>query len=79
MPIIKIGRRTVASLPAVNKAIVYYDLKGFGLRTMPSGNFSWIIEYRPAAGGRADTTPFPPKFLSRSEIRIAVGLRCRRI
>lgn len=34
--------------------MIYYDtsLKGFGLKVMPTGARSWIIEYRPGAGGR---------------------------
>ena len=32
----------------------WYDtnLKGFGLKVMPSGAKTWIVEYRPGAGGR---------------------------
>ncbi len=36
------------------RPVTYYDtdLKGFGLKIMPSGARSWIVEYRPGAGGR---------------------------
>lgn len=30
------------------------DLKGFGLRVFPSGAKTWIVEYRPNGGGRAN-------------------------
>jgi integrase len=55
MPIAKLGRRALASLPAVTKPTIFYDrdLKGFGLKKMPSGKMAWIIEYRPGAGGRS--------------------------
>jgi integrase len=54
MPTTKLGRRTLANLPTVSKPTTYYDsdLTGFGLKQMPSGALSWIIEYRPGAGGR---------------------------
>ena len=54
MPTVKLGRRALASLPAVSKPTTYYDtdLTGFGLKVMPSGALSWIVEYRPGAGGR---------------------------
>jgi integrase len=54
MPLTKLGRRALASLPAVSKPTTYYDtdLTGFGLKVMPSGASSWIVEYRPGAGGR---------------------------
>jgi integrase len=54
MPHLKLGRRTLATIPAVEKATVYYDteLTGFGLKAYPSGARSWIVEYRPGAGGR---------------------------
>ncbi|PZQ80020.1 MAG: integrase [Ancylobacter novellus] len=54
MPTIKLTRRNVSSLQPAAKPIVWYDvdLKGFGLKIMPSGARSWIVEYRPGAGGR---------------------------
>jgi integrase len=54
MPTIKITRRTVAALEAKPTRYVAYDadLKGFGVRVMPSGAKSYIVEYRPGAGGR---------------------------
>ena len=55
MPVIKIARRTVAAIDPTDKPVVYYDesLKGFGLLVRPSGSRSWIVEYRPGAGGRS--------------------------
>lgn len=54
MPVIKIARRTVTAIETPKKPVVYYDegLKGFGLIVRPSGSRSWIMEYRPGAGGR---------------------------
>ena len=54
MPNLKLGRRTLATLPKVEKPTVFYDtdLTGFGLKAFPSGARSWIVEYRPGAGGR---------------------------
>lgn len=54
MPVIKISKRSVAELPGVDRVSTYYDsaLKGFGLVVRPSGKRSWIMEYRPGAGGR---------------------------
>jgi integrase len=54
MPNLKLTRRTLTALPKVDKTTVFYDtdLKGFGLKAFPSGALSWIVEYRPGAGGR---------------------------
>ncbi len=54
MPIIKISRSSVGRLPAVEKPTVYYDseLKGFGIKVLPSGVRSWIAEFRPGVSGR---------------------------
>ncbi|ODT69032.1 MAG: hypothetical protein ABS75_18445 [Pelagibacterium sp. SCN 63-23] len=50
MPVIRIGRRSVANIATGT----YYDetLKGFGLRMNAGGTGTWFIEYRPGAGGR---------------------------
>lgn len=55
MPTIKITRRSVTDLKAAEKPVIYFDkdLKGFGIKVMPTGARSWILEYRPGAGGRA--------------------------
>lgn len=54
MPTIKITRRSIAALAPGPARYVAYDteLKGFGVRVMPSGVMSYIVEYRPGAGGR---------------------------
>lgn len=54
LPVMKISRSTVGKLPAVEKATIFYDadLKGFGLKVLPSGVRSWICEYRPGISGR---------------------------
>lgn len=56
MPILKLTKRNVESIkkPGGTAPVFYWDedLKGFGLRVMPSGVATWIVEYRPGAGGR---------------------------
>jgi hypothetical protein len=51
---IKISRRALSALPAVSRPTVFYDtdLTGFGLKASPTGALSFIVEYRPGAGGR---------------------------
>lgn len=55
MPTIRIGRRVVAAIGPVEKPTIFFDadVKGFGLMVRPSGARSWILEYRPGAGGRS--------------------------
>ena len=52
---IKIGRRALSALPAVTRPTIFYDtdLTGFGLKASPTGALSYIVEYRPGAGGRS--------------------------
>jgi integrase len=52
---IKLTKRTVAGLLPRVKPYVAFDgeVKGFGCRVMPSGVKTFILEYRPGAGGRA--------------------------
>ncbi|WP_454684899.1 tyrosine-type recombinase/integrase [Ancylobacter moscoviensis] len=54
MPTLKLTRRNVSGLQPAAKPVIWYDtdLRGFGLKIMPSGARSWIVEYRPGAGGR---------------------------
>jgi integrase len=51
----KIGRRALSALPAVTSPTVFYDtdLTGFGLKASATGALSYIVEYRPGAGGRS--------------------------
>jgi hypothetical protein len=51
----KLTKRVVDGLAATGgKPLYVYDteLKGLGIRCMPSGVKSWIVEYRPRGGGR---------------------------
>jgi integrase len=54
LPTVRLTRKIVAGLKPADKTVTYYDetLKGFGLKVMPTGAASWILEYRPGAGGR---------------------------
>jgi integrase len=54
LPTIKISRKALADITPGDKPVIYYDsaLKGFGLKVTPTGAKSWILEYRPGAGGR---------------------------
>lgn len=54
VPTARLTKRVVDALAPGPRAIVHYDedLKGFGVRVMPSGFKSWVVEYRPNGGGR---------------------------
>jgi integrase len=54
MPAVRLSKRTIDALtPRERTAIVYdRDLTGFGIRITPAGAKSYIVEYRPGAGGR---------------------------
>lgn len=54
MPTIKLTKRALDGIKPGSTIGFWYDadLKGFGLKVMPSGVMTWIVEYRPGAGGR---------------------------
>ena len=54
MAAIKLTKRAVDSIAPTHQAAFFFDteLKGFGLKVMPSGVKTFIVEYRPGAGGR---------------------------
>jgi|GEM_PF-5705187 len=55
MPTIKLTKRALDGIKPGSTTSFWYDadLKGYGLKVMPSGVMTWIVEYRPGAGGRA--------------------------
>ena len=50
----RITKRLVDRLEPKQRRFVIFDteLKGFGVRVTPTGNASYIVEYRPSGGGR---------------------------
>jgi integrase len=50
----KLTKRTVDGLQPRGEPYISFDddVKGFGLRVMPTGFKSYVVEYRPGAGGR---------------------------
>jgi integrase len=54
MSIARLSKRTVDALQPQTRPYITFDkdLSGFGVRVMPSGSKTWIVEYRPGAGGR---------------------------
>jgi hypothetical protein len=54
MSVMKLTKGSVDALTADNRSFVAFDadLAGFGVRVMPSGLKSWIVEFRPHSGGR---------------------------
>ncbi|HRF07464.1 MAG TPA: integrase arm-type DNA-binding domain-containing protein, partial [Xanthobacteraceae bacterium] len=50
----KLTQRTVDALEPQATPYIEYDddLKGFGIKVYPTGVMSWIVEFRPGAGGR---------------------------
>jgi integrase len=51
----RITKRTVDSVQPRDKAFILFDaaIKGFGVRVMPTGAKSFVLEYRPHPGGRS--------------------------
>jgi integrase len=54
MAVAKLSKRTLNAFRPTERPYIVYDsdLTGFGLRVMPSGVKTWIVEYRPGGGGR---------------------------
>jgi hypothetical protein len=54
MPVLKITKRAVDALAPGERPFIAFDtdLAGFGIRVMPSGVMSYIVECRPHGGGR---------------------------
>lgn len=54
MTAVRLTKRFVDGVqPSAARYTIFDDqLKGFGLRVSPSGEMSWIVEYRPHGGGR---------------------------
>ncbi len=54
----RLTKRTVDGIAPGNRPSIIYDteLKGFGVRVMPSGSKAWIVEFRPNGGGRKVAT-----------------------
>lgn len=52
--IVKLTKRALDALAPQAKSYIAFDadLAGFGVRVMPSGVKSWVVEYRPHGGGR---------------------------
>jgi integrase len=50
----KLSKRTIDALAPRGKPFIQFDseLAGFGVRVMPTGVMSYIVEYRPHGGGR---------------------------
>ncbi len=54
MATLRLTKKSMEAIKANDSPFVAYDtdLVGFGVRVMPSGYKSWIVEYRPGVGGR---------------------------
>jgi integrase len=55
VPVLKLTKRTIDAIAAVEKPTLFYDsdLTGFCLKVLPSGTKRWCVEYRSGAGGRS--------------------------
>src|SRR4051794_14159551 len=73
---VKITKRTVDAALARESRFELWDadLKGFGLRVEPNGTKSFIVRYRPGAGGRTA----PKRFISIGRYGIVTPDQARR-
>jgi integrase len=54
LPVAKLSKRAIDGLRPGETPFILFDadLKGFGVRVQPSGQKSYVVEYRPGSGGR---------------------------
>lgn len=54
MPTFKLTRKALSAIEPSDKPVTYFDteVRGFGLKVLPTGSRTWVLEYRPGAGGR---------------------------
>lgn len=57
MPTDRVTKRSVDSLKPASIDVILWDdsLAGFGVKVTPSGHKSYVVQYRPGAGGRRST------------------------
>src|SRR5688500_2224487 len=67
-----------------DNALYDADLPGFGIKVTPAGAQSWIIEYRPGAGGRGvakrrivigSPATLPPEHAREAAERLLAGVK----
>lgn len=54
MAIAKITKGTINKIVPSERPVILFDteLRGFGVRVLPSGSMAYVLEYRPGSGGR---------------------------